>query len=364
MAEIMCRIYDVFRLLIFSIKLSVLILVALSIMVSCSKPIDTSNNAPAIVGSYDIVDINPPPGKIISQDIPKDHLAGDVGNNGKAFNAEIPGGSNIQSSQSRTSDKDRGYQTVNLPDGNSGQVSTGGAFSDFSQFSKSNPVFDTSKMSKNWSDLMNVWGNKTTIVHWNNNGVEKFAVHYYQSGEIWSSLEMKQDGVSDTIGQSGCGPSATAVCITNLTHNHQQCNVVEAAYWFMTNNGFQAISGLAGWHSSPGRMAEAYGLYAKNYGDESQRNKMKLIRDYVNGTTCYAVITGSVKTEAERKKSPFTVKGHFVVVVDYIASTNQYVVLNSRSDADEIQFWNLNDLTTYSNPRGFELICSEPDYLP
>lgn len=122
--------------------------------------------------------------------------------------------------------------------------------------------------------------------------IDGFTV-YSQYDPAWRNLPY----ATSTIGESGCGPAAMAMIITNLTN--QQVTPVETANYAAEIGMYQAGVGSS-WDIGP-RLAERWGLRAE-----------PVAKDVAAITT--ALRNGALIITPGAGPLPFTTGGHFIVI--------------------------------------------------
>lgn len=158
---------------------------------------------------------------------------------------------------------------------------------------------------KNWANLMyNVFtGQKITpdseFVDKDRlqsyEGVDLDGLTYYnQLDERWAN---EMYGKTDTIGVAGCGPTALAIAITNLTG--EETDPVEVAEWSY-ENGY-VCEGSGSYISLIPNAAEHFGLSVEKLGKSSAE---ELIQHLADGKMIIAIMGAG----------HFTNSGHFIVL--------------------------------------------------
>jgi len=352
---VIMKIHKIHKILVLGIGFTLLV----SVCSSCS--IDMNNHKSYMIGDYNIKPVSSQSFVPPNTDIPPDYHS-----NG---NGRIVSSSDISGKMSSGSggSMDNSYP-VNIPAEENGgtpavvYVKPNGQVDELSTYGKSNPVFDISKTPQDWLDAMGKWGG-AYIATWTVGGVEKSAVHFSQSGDVWSGLAMKVNGVSNTISLSACGPSSLAMISSTLLH--RLVNPAEAAYYWI-DNGLMSVTknskgtyGLSGAWSGPESMATAYGLYCNSFYGEPD-DSLDAIKKAVNGTNCMAIVSGT----GNSKNTPYTTSGHFIVIADYDQSTGEYIVINSRNGVGSPTRYSEDAINcTYSgvtSPKMCCLISTEP----
>lgn len=131
-------------------------------------------------------------------------------------------------------------------------------------------------------------------------------IHYNQYDSRWGDLPYYySDGGSNTITQSGCGPTSLAMVVTELTRDTDNPIVLtpDAACDFSATHGCHMKGGTAHRLFYDNSLLEYYGLNGENIGPNED-----LMKEYLNDG-CLLIITVG--------KGVYTGNGHCMVICEY-----------------------------------------------
>lgn len=132
-------------------------------------------------------------------------------------------------------------------------------------------------------------------------------IHYNQYDERWGSLPYYyKDGGSNTIEDSGCGPTCFAMVVTELTRDTSNPVVLtpDEACNFSANHGLHTNEGTAHQLFYNNSMIETYGINGAVVGQDEAKMKEELDSGHL------LVITVNAP-------SVYTGNGHFMIICEY-----------------------------------------------
>lgn len=134
-------------------------------------------------------------------------------------------------------------------------------------------------------------GSKNEIIKKQKNQKEYIGdyIYFNQTDSIWNNNNL-------SLHSSGCGPTAVAVCISNLTH--QWVTPVDTASW-AEKNGYYSASGSL--HSAIPAIANHWGLECKGL----YKNKIQIEKALKSGHMIVGLMGSGY----------FTKKGHFITLL-------------------------------------------------